>query len=213
MPSFSNQASTSIYLLWRGAASPMPSRSTARLLPPAFSSCRKVPLAPPMAPPAPVVRDGLDFEPPVVPSGLRSTAPLLPPACSSICLVVPWALAAAIPVMRAAVAKRVVMVFMCVSCLVFENLAASGDALVDRIQDHDTKCVSLVSFPRIVRGSHGLDRAGARTGLVTRKHDQCLARLFVLGAVAAFVLGAVAAARAYGMRPAAVLPERAGASL
>jgi hypothetical protein len=38
-----------------------------------------------------------------------------------------------------------------------------------------------------------------------RKTDQCLARFFVLGAVAA--------ARALGMVPAAVLPERAGASL
>ena len=43
----------------------------------------------------PVVGDGFDFVPPVEPFGLRSTAPLLPPACSSICLVVPWALAAA----------------------------------------------------------------------------------------------------------------------
>jgi hypothetical protein len=41
--------------------------------------------------------------------------------------------------------------------------------------------------------------------LVTRKTDQCLLRFFVLGAVAA--------ARAPGMLPAAVLPERAGVSL
>jgi hypothetical protein len=75
------------------------------------------------------------------------------------------------------------------------------------IQDHDTKCVSLVSFPSIVPRSHGLDPK--RAPLVTRnrftlKSDQCLARFFVLGAMAA--------ARTLSIPPAAVLPNRAGAS-
>jgi hypothetical protein len=88
----------------------------------------------------------------------------------------------------------------------FENLAASGDALVDWFQDHDTKCVSLASFPSTVPKSHGLDRAEARSAPCHAiKTDQCLLRFFILAAVAA--------ARALGMLPAAVLPERAGASL
>ena len=59
-------------------------------------------------PAAPVVDggDGFAFVPPVVPSGFRSTAPLLPPACSSICFVVPCALAAATPVIRAPATTR-----------------------------------------------------------------------------------------------------------
>jgi hypothetical protein len=77
----------------------------------------------------PVVGDGFAFVPPVEPFGLRSTAPLLPPACSSICLVVPWALAADIPAISAAVATRVVMVFIFVPVWLFEHLAASRDVL------------------------------------------------------------------------------------
>jgi hypothetical protein len=64
-------------------------------------------------PAAPVVDgDGLALVPPVVPLGFRSTAPLLPPACSSICLVVPGALAADMPVTRAAVATSMMIVFI-----------------------------------------------------------------------------------------------------
>jgi hypothetical protein len=59
---------------------------------------------------------------------------------------------------------------------------------------------SQVSF----RGHTDLIAPERAPRLVTRKTDQCLLR---------FVLGAVAAARALGLRPAAVLPERAGASL
>jgi hypothetical protein len=71
--------------------------------------------------------DGFAFVPPVVPLGFRSTAPLLPPACSSICLVVPWALAAANPAISAAAATMVVMVFILQYLFGFENLAASRD--------------------------------------------------------------------------------------
>jgi hypothetical protein len=79
-------------------------------------------------PAAPVVDgDGFAFVPPVVPLGFRSTAPLLPPACSSICLVVPWALAAANPAISAAAATMVVMVFILQYLFGFENLAASRD--------------------------------------------------------------------------------------
>jgi hypothetical protein len=59
---------------------------------------------------------------------------------------------------------------------------------------------SQVSFP----GHTDLIAPERAPRLVTRKTDQRLLR---------FVLGAVAAARALGLRPAAVLPERAGASL
>jgi hypothetical protein len=68
-----------------------------------------------------------------------------------------------------------------------------------------TKCVSIVSFPNIVPSHTDLIAPERAPRLVTRKIDQCLLRFFVLGAAVA--------ARALGMLPAAVLPERAGVSL
>jgi hypothetical protein len=52
------------------------------------------------------------LEPPTEPPGFRSTDWLFPPACSSICLVVPWALAVAIPATSTAATKIVLRVFI-----------------------------------------------------------------------------------------------------
>src|SRR5215203_1621520 len=56
--------------------------------------------------------EGFILEPPTEPPGFRSTDWLFPPACSSICLVVPWALAVAIPATSTAATKIVLRVFI-----------------------------------------------------------------------------------------------------